>query len=58
MEIKCKHCGEWFIPSGDNLDLIAARFIFSDTVNTCPDCWDLIELSEYDFSESYNDFDP
>ena len=58
MNIKCRHCKEWFIPSEDTLDLIAEGFISSDTITTCPDCLNLQQLSEYDYSESFNDTDP
>jgi nitrate/TMAO reductase-like tetraheme cytochrome c subunit len=57
MEILCKHCHEFFQPSEESLEMIAAEFISSDTINTCPECWDLIELSEFDLSESYSDAD-
>jgi hypothetical protein len=58
MEIRCKHCGEYFCPCDDTLDLIVEGFISSENVKTCPNCWDLIELSEFDLSESYSDADP
>jgi hypothetical protein len=58
MNIRCKCCGEWFIPSDDSIDLIAERYISSDSVNTCDDCWDLLQLSEFDLSKSYSDADP
>jgi hypothetical protein len=58
MNVKCKICGEYFCPCDDTLDLIAEGFISSDNVNTCPSCWDMIQLSESDFSESFSDTDP
>ena len=58
MHIKCQCCNEYFCPCDETLDLIAQGFISSDNVNTCPDFWDLIELSESDFSESFSDADP
>ena len=58
MNVKCKICGEYFCPCDDTLDLIAEGFISSDNVTTCPECWDIIQLSESDFSESFSDADP
>ena len=58
MEIRCKHCGEYFCPCDETLDLIAEGSISSDSVNTCDDCWDMLQLSEFDFSESFSDADP
>jgi hypothetical protein len=58
MEIRCKHCGEFFAPSSETLDLISEGYISSDSVNTCDDCWDMLQLSEYDYYESFSDSDP
>jgi hypothetical protein len=58
MEIRCKFCHEFFTPSEESLDLIAGGYISSSSVNTCDDCWDMLQLSEYDFSESFSDADP
>lgn len=58
MEIRCRFCGEYFCPCDDTLDLIAEGYISSSSVNTCDDCWDMIQLSEYDLSESLSDADP
>jgi hypothetical protein len=58
MEIQCKFCSEWFIPSEDSIEMISGGFINPNSVNVCNDCWDLIQLSEYDYSESFSDADP
>jgi len=58
MEIKCRCCGSWFIPCDETIDQIAEGYISSDSVNTCDDCWDMIQLSEIDLTESYSDADP
>lgn len=58
MEIRCRCCHEFFTPSDDSLDLIAEGYISSESVNCCEDCWDMIQLSEYDLSESFSDADP
>jgi hypothetical protein len=58
MNIRCRHCGEYFCPCDETLDLIAEGFVSSDSVNTCDDCWDMIQLSEFDISEAFSDADP
>ena len=58
MEIRCRHCGEYFCPCDETLDLIAEGYISSDSVNTCNQCWDMLSLSEFDLSESFSDADP
>jgi len=58
MGIRCRCCGEYFCPCDDTLDLIAEGYISPASVNTCDDCWDLQQLSEFDLSESLSDADP
>ena len=58
MEILCKCCKQWFIPSEDTIDLIAEGYISSDSVNTCDFCYDILQLYEFDNSESFSDADP
>jgi hypothetical protein len=58
MEIRCKHCGEYFCPCDESLDLIAGEYISFETVNICDDCHDLMELSEFDLSESFSHAEP
>jgi len=50
MNIKCRICGEFFCPCDDSLDLISEGVISSDSLNICDNCYDLMELSEYDLS--------
>jgi hypothetical protein len=58
MNIRCRCCGEYFCPCDETLDLIAEGYISSDSVNTCDDCWDMIQLSEIEQAESFSDADP
>ena len=58
MKIRCKHCGEFFYPSDESLDLIAEGYISPDSVNICDDCWDMIEHLQDDISEMHSDADP
>jgi len=57
MKIRCKHCGEYFCPSDECVDLISEGYISSDTVNICDDCWDMIEHLQDDISEMQSDAD-
>jgi hypothetical protein len=57
MKIRCRHCGEYFCPSYESVDLISEGYISSDSVNICDDCWDMIEHSQEDMSELYSDAD-
>ena len=58
MNLKCRICKEFFCPSDDCLDLIMEGIILSKSANICEDCWDRVQLSEYDLSESCSDADP
>ena len=58
MEMRYKHCREFFCPCEDTLHLIAEGFISSDSVNTCDSRWDMFTHSEYDYSDSFSDADP
>jgi len=57
MELLCKSCLQWFIPEDDSIEMISGGFINADSVNMCCDCWDMFQLAEFDFSESYIDDD-
>ena len=58
MKIRCIHCGEFFCPSDESVDLISEGYISSDSVNICDDCWDMLEhLQQDDMSEMYSDAD-
>jgi hypothetical protein len=57
MKIRCRHCGEYFCPGDDAVDLISEGYLSHDSVNICVDCWDLIEYIPDDISEMYSDTD-
>ena len=57
MNIRCIHCGEFFVPCDETLDLISEGFISSDSVNCCDDCWDMIEMAQTEF-DTFSDADP
>ena len=57
MKIRCKHCGEYFYPDDETQELLFSGYIESYSVNTCDDCWDLLEHSQEDVSEMHSDAD-
>ena len=57
MKIRCKHCGEFFYPDDEAIDLISEGYISSDTVNICDDCWDMLEHLQDDISDLQSDAD-
>ena len=57
MNIRCRHCGEFFCPSDESVDLISGGFLSPDSVNICDDCWDMIEQLQDDISELQSDAD-
>jgi hypothetical protein len=40
------------------MDLIEEGYIDSGSCNICDDCWDLTQLTEYDYYETFSDADP
>jgi flagellar basal body rod protein FlgC len=58
MKIRCKHCGEFFYPSDESVDLISEGYISSDNVNICDECWDMINHPQDDISDMFSDADP
>jgi len=57
MKIRCKHCGEFFSPSDESVELIQEGYISSESVNICDDCWYIIEHIQDDISEMNSDAD-
>jgi hypothetical protein len=57
MKIRCRHCGEFFIPSDECVELISEGYINPDSVNICDDCWDMLEHLQDDMSEMQSDAD-
>jgi len=58
MKIRCKHCGEFFCPSDESVELMSEGYISSDNVNICDDCWDMINQLPDDQMEMISDADP
>jgi hypothetical protein len=55
MVIRCRHCGEYFYPDDETQELLFTGYIESYSVNTCDDCWAMIEYISDDISEWYSD---
>ena len=58
MNIRCKHCGEYFCPCEETLDLMAEGHIYANSVNCCDECWEMLKYSECDQIDTYSDADP
>jgi hypothetical protein len=50
MKIRCKHCGEFFCPSDESVELISEGYISSENVNICDNLWDMLN-HQYDETE-------
>ena len=42
MKIRCKVCGEYFYPDDETLALMSDGYLTSGDVNTCDECWDML----------------
>jgi hypothetical protein len=58
MNIRCKVCGEFFSPDDETLELMSDGYLNSGDVNTCDDCWDLLNHLYDDPSDMISDADP
>ncbi len=58
MKIRCKHCGEYFTPDDDTMELISEGWVDSNQVNTCDDCFEMLRNPIFDESEMISDADP
>jgi hypothetical protein len=56
MKIRCKVCGEFFIPNIESEELVSEGYI--DPVDTCDDCWYLLNHLNDDTEEMISDADP
>jgi hypothetical protein len=57
MKIRCIVCGEFFNPDEETKELMSDGYISSDIVNTCDDCWDLLNHMYDDTEEMFSDAD-
>jgi len=55
MKIRCKVCGEFFNPDEETVELVSEGYI--DSVNTCYECWDMLNHFYDDTEEMISDED-
>ena len=59
MKIRCKICGEHFFPDDETLALMSDGYLLSGDINTCDDCWEMLNHSNSDdLSDMISDADP
>ena len=58
MKIRCKVCGEFFNPDMETVELVSEGYIESASVDTCDDCWDMLNRLYDDNEEMFSDADP
>jgi hypothetical protein len=59
MKIKCKLCGEYFYPDEETVTLMIDGYLSSSDVNTCDECWDMLNSSFNNDTEGMiSDADP
>jgi hypothetical protein len=56
MKIRCKVCGEFFIPDNETAELVSDGYI--DPIDTCDDCRDMLNHLYDDTEEMFSDADP
>ena len=56
MKIRCKVYGEFFNPDNETIELVSDGYI--DTVDTCDECWDMLNHLFDDTEEMFSDADP
>ena len=58
MKIRCKICGEYFFSDDETLALMSDGYLIAFDVNTCDECWDLLNQPPYDLTDMISDADP
>ena len=59
MKIRCKAYGDYFYADEETLALMSVGYISVGDVNTCDDCWDMLNHQSYDATEGMiSDADP
>jgi hypothetical protein len=59
MKTKCIVCGDYFELAEESVELISEGWITSDSVNTCDECFEMIQSSYYlDQEDMISDADP
>jgi hypothetical protein len=59
MKIRCKACGVYFYPADETLALMSDGYLIAGDVNTCDECWDMLNILFNDDTEGMiSDADP
>ena len=58
MKIRCKVCGEFFSPDNETVELVSDGYIDSASIDTCDDCWDMLNHLYDDTEGMISDADP
>jgi hypothetical protein len=58
MKIRCKVCGEFFSPDNETVELVSDGYIDSASIDTCDDCWEMLNHLYDDTEEMISDADP
>jgi hypothetical protein len=58
MKIRCIHCGEYFFPDEETLQLMNEGYISTSDVNTCDECWEILNQPPDDIMDMFSDADP
>ena len=59
MKIRCKVCGEFFLPDDETMGLMSDGYLSSFDVNTCDECWEMLNNVWPDDTEGMiSDADP
>jgi len=58
MKIRCKVCGEFFSTDEETVELVSEGFIDSVVIDTCDDCWDMMNHLYDDTEDMICDADP
>ena len=52
-KFKCIHCGDYFTPHEDTIELLEEGFITKDMIDTCEECGrDLLNLPDNNINDS------
>ena len=58
MKIRWKLCGDYFFPYDETLALMSDGYLTSVDVNTCDECWEMLNSLLNDTERMIRDADP
>jgi hypothetical protein len=57
-KIRCIHYGEYFFPDEESVALMSDGYLSAGDINTCDECWDMLNHQYDDLSDMISDADP